>query len=246
MTLIVRLILLLTLITACSSKTNIHLYGKYLTVEQKKQVITALDADQFIVTVTSLAFPESINDNAIVYAPSMNSQKQLTLLMNQLNGLGYTISNASLIMSNNHSFTANNVGLFLVPEGTNVDHQTLSSYNFAFPTINEYGAIDCPHATTLYLKSSNEFSLEINQWNKQQQDYVERYIDGTWQLKEGIYLSLTNNEWPQSLVFEKQNYSRNEINGSSKGVKFVPLKSFHQSHVLAEVNCKYSISIAVE
>ena len=111
-----NIVLVLLLLTACSAKTRIHFYTTHLSEDKVNEVINAIDKDTFEVTLNSLPYPNDINDNAIIYSPSTNSRERLNVLMAVLSGVGFNISTASLIAANNHSFTENNLGLYLFPD----------------------------------------------------------------------------------------------------------------------------------
>jgi len=128
----IALIFVLLLLSACSSRTQLHVYAKYLTKEQTSSVVKQIDHTMFNITLNQLAFPTNIIGNAIVYSPSPNSRTRLTKLMRTLSNLGFNITNASLISENNHSFTANNVGVFLLPNGVNAEPKSdnINTYQF--------------------------------------------------------------------------------------------------------------------
>ncbi len=237
------LMLLSLFVVACSSKTQVHLYAKHLSVEQTAMIVKQLDETIFSVVVNQESFPNSINDNAIVYAPSANSPQRLTSLMDIISASGFTVSNASLIMANNHSFTENNVGVFLVPSGVEVEHfQT--SFIEKLPTVNEYGAIDCKHATTLFLKSNDQFLIEIDIWDQAKQDYLSQYIDGTWRLSNNNVLELTHPAWQAPLMFNKSVFQKSHHGEQSKGIRFTPVKTMNPPSDIEKISCSYSISFA--
>ncbi len=239
-------LLLLVFLNACSSKTQLHLYARHLTPEQTKNIINNIDKSLFNIIVNQQQFPDSINSNAIVYAPSKNSRARINTLIETLATQGYAVSNASLLMANNHSFSENNLGVFLLPAGKQIDSVKAIDMDVTLPLINEYGALDCANASTLYLRQNHDFLIEIEIWQADIEDYRQEQERGHWRLIDGQYLELTSNEWQQSLLFERRQFERKEINGVSKGVSFIPMKSLHSSIKNARVNCRYSISLAVE
>lgn len=238
------LLSLLMLLTACSSKTQVHLYAKYLSDEETAEVINKLDKANFDIAINQLDFPKSVNDNAIVYAPSSNSRKRLDNLMVTLTSLGFNVSNASLIVANNHSFTANNVGVFLLPDGVRVEHKLEGSHQYQLPLINEYGAIDCQHATTLYLKESNEFFIEVDIWQEDKQQYSAKYFEGNWQLTENNQLILSNNSWSEPLIFNKKTYVENKHKSNWRVVSFTPVE-MSGADQQKTIHCTYTINLAL-
>ncbi|MEW6991196.1 hypothetical protein AADZ91_10945 [Colwelliaceae bacterium 6441] len=232
-------------LSACSSKTQLHFYASNLSKEKIKEVITTIDNDHYNIKVNYLPFPNDINDNAIVYAPSLNSQEVINPLITSLSKIGFDISTASLISANNHSFTENNIGLFLLPDNYVQPPITDKRFEYTIPLVNEYGSTDCQHATTLYLKEPNEFLLEINRWNEKTDAYIEEFIEGQWVLLTNKVLQLNHSSWQTPLKFEKRHFERNEIDGSSKGVKFIPIDDVNFETDQKAIHCTYSISLAV-
>lgn len=240
-------------ITACSSKTQVHFYTNNLTQEKVNEIITTIDPNTFDVILNDLPYPSDINDNAIIYSPSRNSRERLNALMEVLSGLGFNISTASLISANNHSFTANNLGLYLFPKDYVQPELNNISNTYKIPLVNEYGATDCQHATVLYLKEPDEFIIEINQWDETIEDYRQEYIEGTWFLLNKEVLQLHQASWLKPLIFRKSNFKRSGIDDESKGVKFTPIDLGEDLKMLSEVYtdeakavyCTYSISLAL-
>jgi len=122
------------LICGCSSKTNVHLYAKYLTTEEVNTLISSIEKEHFNVMVNYQVFPSSISNSSLVYAPSQNSEKRLPSLLSILTNSGYSISHASLLLANNHSFTENNVGVFLVPNGLSITQKENDVFELVLPT----------------------------------------------------------------------------------------------------------------
>lgn len=246
-------ILILLFLTACSAKTKIHFYTKHLPTDKINEVMTVVDEDTFEVTLNHLSFPNDINDNAIVYSPSHNSRDRLNTLMEALASVGFNISTASLIAANNHSFTENNLGLYLLPDNYVQSPKNSIHNSYKIPLVNEYGAVDCQHATVLYLKEPDEFIIEINTWDEGKEEYLQTFTEGKWSLTEDDFLHLKHPKWQKSLVFKKSHYQRNEINGTSKGVKFTPIELGVSTKVFANlysneakaIYCTYSISLAL-
>jgi hypothetical protein len=239
---------ILLLNTACSSKTQLHLYAKYLSDEQTSQVINKLDKATFDVVINQLDFPNSVNDNAIVYAPSSNSRKRLENLMVSLSALGFDVSNASLIAANNHSFTENNVGMFLLPDGVKIEHKPEGSNQYQFPMVNEYGAIDCQNTTTLYLKEPNAFYIEVDFWQEAQQQYLAESYQGNWQLTAHNQLILSAESWIEPLIFNKKIAVESKLEGAQERkwrvLSFTPDKT-SGAEQQKSLQCTYTISLVL-
>jgi hypothetical protein len=249
------------LLSACSAKTKVHFYTLHLPQDKINKVVQSIDKEKFDVLINRLPYPVDINDNAIVYSPSSNSRERLNLLMTVLSNQGFSISNASLIAANNHSFTENNLGLYLYPDDYVQPELNDVDNSYKVPMVNEYGAVDCQHTTTLYLKEPNEFLIEIDKWDDQREDYYQEFLEGNWTISNDNVLFLSSVSWQEPLTFKKSNISNNSEHNLRKGIKFTPVdldqsgdKSLigKTDKIMAEftkkiesVYCTYIISVAL-
>jgi hypothetical protein len=239
------LVIFLLSSVACSSKTTLHFYAAHLSQEEREEVKKNIDDEKFNVIVNTLPFPRDINDNAIVYAPSHNSRERLIPLMESLFKLGFDITTASLLSSNNHSFTENNIGLFLLPEHYIQAPLFKEINSYKIPLVNEYGSTNCTHTTILYLKEPDEFIIEINRWDTKKNDYSEEYIEGKWSLSKDNVIKLKQTSWQVPLLFKRSHYERTDLNGKTEGVKLTPIELTVLGQNRQKVNCIYTISIAM-
>lgn len=208
-------------------------------------MVKQIDSSMFTIITNQLAFPANINENAIVYSPSLNSRERLSGLMMSLSTLGFNVSSASLISENNHSFTENNVGVFLLPNDVNVEQETDVINNYQFPIVNEYGATNCRHSTTLYLKEPDEFFIEVDIWKEEHQRYQQKSYHGKWQLTDKNILILSNKIWSKPLTFIKQTFEENTFDQKRKVLSFTPEGIGIENKQQQSVQCTYTISLVM-
>ena len=227
------------LVCSCASQTQVHVFTTHLNEEQATKVINQLNQHNFKVHENKLAFPESINSNALVYTPSTNENNRISELVSIINNLGYNLASTHLIFEGNHSFTMNNVGLYLLPEGV-----VKPAKNYTIQLLNEYGSTTCEHATNLYLKEGNQFKIEINQWDEKNQQYHEMNIVGKWTMNDTDTLLLTNENWSFPLAFFRQESIKNTKHGPRQVVSLLPT-SEQVDKAQSAVNCTYTISVVI-
>ena len=112
----IKLICLIIAISGCSTRTTVHLFAINLETEAIEVIKEKFENQNFELKVNQQPFPESIASNAIVYPPNGNANQQVVAIIDAVAEVGYQISSINLIRQSNHSFTANNIGLYLLPE----------------------------------------------------------------------------------------------------------------------------------
>lgn len=226
------------LLTACTSKTRVHIYGKYLSPEQAQIVSKELREENYQVKVNVLPFPESIATNTLVYAALANENHRVSDLISYLSQLGYDIESIRMIGAQNHEFTHNNVGLYLLPPGYVKRNEV-----YTIPLASEYGSTTCQDATNLRLLDSQKFEIEVEIWQEQAQDYSEVFYYGTWQAIDSKNIRLTFDKAPSTLDFARSIKQVTTPDGDRQVVSLTPLMKSPVNE-LAGINCTYTISLA--
>ena len=226
-------------VTACSSAPKVHVFGKYLSDEQKSAIEKSFVDNEYEVTFNQLSFPKGISQNTVVYNAEPGSKSHTRNIIKLVESLGFPVEATNLILADSHSFTVGNLGLYLVPEGS---HDLLQkNQSFDLELLNEYGAVNCLYSATLSLEKFGMFSIEVEKWDKTKQDYIVDNVKGEWQLMNSDYLKLTSESLINDLYFTKKK-EQVEIGGRNmKVVKFVPMNGYHESMPIAQYNCTYSI-----
>ena len=230
------------MLQGCSTKQTVHVYAKYLTDEQAKSVSTALADDNVIVKVNRLAFPASVFDNTLIYSPGKNTRNIAGEVMEKVKLQGFQIDATGLILASNHSFSANNMGVYLVPDNVNLMKQRASVGKYDIPLLNEYTARDCQHASTLTLKSDATFTIEEDVWQKSTEHYSQNLFQGTWKIAEEKFLMLSSPSFTNELYYERRTFSRSIPEGEIKGYQLIPMTSYLATSEQGRVYCTYEIS----
>lgn len=236
---VIKVILITFFLASCSSQTTVHLFAANLNSTSVTQIETRLVNQGFEVQVNRQPFPESINSNAIVYTPGKYANERVTSMMTAMADLGYIIASTNLIMQNNHSFSANNIGLYLLPEG-----YVFKKTEYQIPLVNEYGSRDCYHASNLILKKDQKFVLTVNRWDSGKQDYSEQFYRGYWHVNKDYLIELIHTAWLDNLLFLRNENEINSNDGLRRVVSLIPQSSPKSAQVKA-LNCSYSISLII-
>ncbi|WP_233269087.1 hypothetical protein [Paraglaciecola sp. L1A13] len=174
----------LILIIGCSH-TQVHLYGKYLSEPEVERISRLLQEGEFLVDVNFLTFPESITRNSLVYSLMLKEPSELTRLAKVASNLGYDIHQEVPLFSNNHAFTHESIGLFLIPTDIDVSAQYLLESVFG-----TYQSKSCQSETQLILLENKTYSL-VNA----KKDVL---LSGGWKVTQYPYVQLSgakNDPW---------------------------------------------------
>lgn len=171
------LLLLLSMILAgCSAPTVIHLNKRYLSEEKAQAVKKQLENEGFDVEVNELKFPREITSTSIIHSPLLLEPDALTKTENVIVNMGYELDAITSLASNNHWYTKNTVGLYIVPDGVStVNSVTLSTL------AGKYESRDCDIASSINLSSDGTFSY---------QDSEQKSLTGRWSISGYPYILL--------------------------------------------------------
>lgn len=239
---IIFIVSILFLTAGCSSQSTVHLYGKYLEKAEIKKIKDTLTQAEMLVEVNRLSFPNTIGDNTLIYAPSRGSKQQAERVIMLLTKLGFAIDNTGLILASNHSFSANNMGLYIVPDDIVKRESMHEEQTYNIPLINEYAARDCQNSTTLTLQKNGQFRIVEDVWEKSLNAYNERVFKGHWQLKEQRFLFLESEQINYTLIFERTPFTRKIAEGKIQGFQFLPMSSYNKKSDAGRLYCTYEIS----
>jgi len=180
-------ILLSITLLACSS-TEVHLYSRYLSDTEVEKIRTKLEESNFKVVTNTLAFPETINQSTLLYSPFIKGVETLDLLTNSLSNIDWIIPNVEALVSGNHWYSKNSIGLFLLPEGMKQKDR------IAIQDIpNNFESRNCDTLVNLHLNKNNTYRLSFTDSINERTDHLK----GSWKIRSYPYIELTstNKRW---------------------------------------------------
>lgn len=176
-------ILLCFTFMACTS-TKVHLYTRYLTDPEIKEISRELERANFDVIANRLSFPDTIDESTLLYSPFIQDEERLESVVSSVTKLGWTIPSVHSLVSGNHWFQKNSVGLFLLPDGVK-QNDKIAPQDLA----NVYESRNCSTAVKIHLSSNQTYQLTFAQKASSQTDH----LIGTWKMRSYPYLELTSN-----------------------------------------------------
>ncbi|WP_448566405.1 hypothetical protein [Thalassotalea ganghwensis] len=230
---------------ACTSKLHVRLYSEHLTEEDVVKVSNALEAANIRFSNTTVRMPRAINDNTIIYTPAIDQNQQIYYLVETLSSVGFSIHNSSILGVGNHSFTANNLGLYLFSEGTK-----RKALQDDLLKIDEFGSVEC--GSVLTLKENNTFDIVFDIWDHKRSDYIEYLVTGTWQDIGSGDISLTSEGWRNDLKFIRKTTIESTEEGKLKTIILTPVALGREAGFYLDndknqpdVNCYYRTSMFI-
>lgn len=145
-------------LVGCTSPTTVHLNKRYINENDAQTVKTELENAGFEVEINEHKFPREITSTSIVHSLFLSEPDSIDKTEKVLNQLGYKLGAITSLTSNNHWYTKNTVGLYIVPEGVS----TLNSVTLS-TLAGKYESQDCERTSSLNLSSDGTFSYYDNE-----------------------------------------------------------------------------------
>jgi len=184
---LLNIIILSIALVACSS-TEVHLYTRYLSEIEIKEISSKLEESNFKVVPNTLSFPENIYQSTMIYSPFIKGDKTLDTLIQSLNEVGWPIPSVEALVSGNHWYSKDSVGLFLLPEGVK-QKDKIANQELA----NDYESRHCDTKVSIRLNKNNTYQLSFTNKISERTDHLK----GAWKIRSYPYIELTslNERW---------------------------------------------------
>lgn len=230
-----------SLLSACKT-TQVHLFAYHLESHTTEKITNSLEKAGLNVVVNQHYFPTSVEHNALVYS-ALFDKSEVNTIISTVNALGYAVSDTSIAFRQGHSFSEDQLGLYLFPTNYTAEQKV-----FKLPLVNEYSSIDCDTSFTLNLFESatknTHFKLVKAKWNEDQKDYIEYVTNGEWRVENEIVTlshKTSNSHYFISRSKESTPY------GLRHGIQLTPITKppAINQNTLIEQACKFDVGMFV-
>jgi hypothetical protein len=232
----VGIIVTIWLLSACTS-TKVHLYTRYLSETDIKQVSKNLEALGFDVISNKLMFPEGIEQSTVLYSPFVEGEDTINRLISSMAEQGWPIPWVQPIVAGNHYYTKNSLGLLLLPQGAKRHDQVHPQ-----DMVNEYQSKDCHISLklTLHNDASYQFAYQNQQASQQakQQAGQQEQMQGRWQITSYPYLELVSSTKYRRFYYEIQSTTKKDLVGQ---INFIELKPIDDHYSLPQCSFHYGL-----
>jgi len=233
------LIILVVSTTACVSNVKIRLFTANLSPEDTANIEEKLQSLEYYYSLTATPFPRSIKVNSIIYNPSIDSNKKVYNIIDVLESEEFHIFGTSLLSVENHSFTPNNIGVYLFSEGYEPPNDNTSPSE-----INEFGSYEC--GSNLTLNDDSTFNVDFDIWDYELEDYRELSVLGVWETQDSGNIVLNSEAWKNKLFFKKKISIESSTDEKMTTISLIPIANnetngFYLKKPDSElsVNCPY-------
>lgn len=201
------LLLISFLLLGCQ-KTNIYLYGKYLSEQQKNALIEDFKQANFTIHDNELSFPKEIQNTTILHSILLTNPSSIVAASEILSKHNLPVTNVDSLVIQGHYVTKNGLAIFALPE--EISNQTVIENNQTFTSVN------CDQDIVLSINSISNFS---NLNNK----------TFTWQtLANDEILQLTPIPDGRNINFEVTETIEQHKIGKVKVIRLIPMVDYPQ------------------
>lgn len=212
-----KYLILVALFLCGCSQTTVHLYSRYLSDAQIKEINKKLVEADFTVKVNQLTFPASITQSSLTYSPIINDRNAVNKVINAMNNIAWEINHTSMLFIDNHWYKEDSIALMLVPSGVDPQAQT-HQQDWA----NVYTSQNCELDLTIHLEQKGQYKI----LNAQNLPINHDYATGKWNISVFPYLELRakNSDW--GFFFELSNQVQTDQIGEVHLSELTPMNNY--------------------
>lgn len=195
------------------AKPVVHLNNRYLDEQQTAEIISQMKKNGVEVKLNKHPFPKNIKQNTLIYSLQLKDPKVIEQIRHSLNNNGWQLQHIQSIVESNQWFTQKNLGLFLIPEGLDLDSGRLQA-DLALT----YQSIKCENVLKLTLAPNNQFHFESN-------TPAYATLSGNWRLVSDSFIQLYLDDPHLNYYFQIDKTRNNDIIGMADIITLTPLSS---------------------
>ena len=220
------LVVLLYSVFGCSSGPQVLLFRYYLSDQEVNDITQKMQQAGLSVTINQLAFPTDLTQSTLIYSPMLEDHSVVDLSLDSIRSLGWEVYAVTPLAMQNHRFTRNTIGLYLLPEGQS--HQS--------ELVNEYQNRGCQTEAKIVFKQDNTYAIRLAA--PITENALQQQLRGIWKVRSYPYVELQPFDSEQHLYFEMHKEIESDLVGKIEMTKLIPLESyrlFPQCHFVAGV-----------
>lgn len=225
------LMTILLLMTGCQN-TTVLLHARYLSEDTATQITERLEAAEFNVEVNDYAFPKGVRNSTIIGSPLLQDATKLDAVALVMDELHWPIYDIRSLTSQNHWFTKDTIGLYLVPAGID-PHEGANTADIA----NKYIASNCQKDLTLVLEPNNEYRLIAADVAKED----EQYLQGKWRIRGNQYIEMLYN-YPSNEAWFME-ISHEEVQDQISQITLIKLRPVQKFPIINQCGFEFGTRI---
>ncbi len=185
------LIPIIIFLSSCTATTEVQLYTEYLSRAESNNIVQLLENHNYRVVLNDFPIPRGLKRSTLIYSPMHRDIASVESLAKLLSNTPHGLPQLELTGKENHFYTKNIVGLYVVPANVISNKEEGIHPIYAI----EYSGICDTIDADLDLKKDGSFQLTANIWNDEQKVEYSTGFEGKWTYSdETIFLTLEGNE----------------------------------------------------
>ncbi|MFT5925257.1 MAG: hypothetical protein ACI9LE_002263 [Paraglaciecola sp.] len=186
------------LLSGCTMQPKVHLFTANTNDQEMFPIVQTLTKNNYEVIQNSHEFPKIITSDTIVFSLGYVSNQQISKITGLIENLIGKKLNISYFGRGKHSFTKNNVGLYLFGNPSEKSQKT-ESISF----LNEFVATQCDNIGYAYLTFFEDGKYELTTGTDNANETIQNSDNGIWKKETSIITLFQDNEAKTSFRLTK-------------------------------------------
>lgn len=222
------------LFSGCTMQPKVHLFTANINDQETFPVVQILTKNNYEVIENFYEFPKEIISDTIVFSLASVSNQQISKITGLIENLLGKKLNISYFGRGKHSFTKNNIGLYLFG---NPSEKTQKTGSISF--LNEFAATQCDSIGYAYLTFFEDGNYELTTGTDNANESIQNSVNGIWK-KEISFITLFQDNGAQTSlrlikIDEATKY------GPKKGWRLVP----SENNAFID-NCEFEFTVILQ
>ncbi|MFT4810098.1 MAG: hypothetical protein ACI9LX_003456 [Paraglaciecola sp.] len=181
--------LMTLLLSGCTLQPRLHLFTANMNDQETVPVVQTLAKNNYEVIENNHEFPKIIISDTIVFSLGSVSNQHISKITNLIENLIGKKLNISYFGSGKHSFTQNNVGLYLFG---NPSEKSQKNESLLF--LNEFTATQCESIGYAYLTFFETGKFELTTGTDNANESIQNSYNGMWKKETSTITLFQDNE----------------------------------------------------
>ncbi|MEX1198252.1 MAG: hypothetical protein WEB57_10370 [Pseudohongiellaceae bacterium] len=210
------------LLGACQAPTRVHLFTDIMDEASVESLKGDIRSAGMAASVSSAEIPQGLRHPTIVVPTIVRSQSHIRELQRVMGEAGYQDVRVELYSPGTHSFTPDNIGLYVTDLEAAESRVERGTENLAAPdsSLSRVYFSDCPATDAeLNLYENGAVMLEVFNWDESEKREYSTFTGGDWNNEESVVV--INLEDSDSLRYTVHRFEREDQSGTYRGIELL-------------------------
>ncbi|WP_299594590.1 hypothetical protein [uncultured Microbulbifer sp.] len=168
--------LTMVIFSGCSTTAEVQVYTQYLSVDDKADLARRFSDVNFEVNFNDTPIPAGIRHTTLIYSPHIPDIEAITSLVELLETTKHGVPRLALTGTENHYYSRDILGLYLVPEAKGINTQVQVSEALAVEYNGRCESVD----VSLSLNKNGTLLMVSDLWDEEQDIGYSESRSGVW------------------------------------------------------------------